>query len=196
MTIGSRHLRLENLCAKTTLRSTAALFVGTYEEALQYDPSFSTKLPALLGLPELEDNISEGVIIKPVQNAYMGNSRVILKNKNARFSEITAPLRPNKASTTAPADSTHRTPLQECAEELSRYMNQNRLDAILSKLCPVTLRDAPRLKGLLAKDAVEEFTKLHAPFEQLSPQDRNQLKKAAPSLADPVIRTYFEGKEE
>lgn len=65
-----------------------SLFEGTFEEALRYPNDQNSILPSWLGLPELESNISEGVIIKPLEVKYFRNgSRVVLKNKNEKWSE-------------------------------------------------------------------------------------------------------------
>ena len=62
------------------------LFSGSFKDALEYQNDFQTTIPGILGLPEIEDNIAEGVVIKP-ENAmfFHDGSRLILKNKNAKI---------------------------------------------------------------------------------------------------------------
>lgn len=56
------------------------LFRGPLAEALKYPNTFVTTIPALYKLPALPDNISEGVVIKPVQDKKFSNgSRVVFK---------------------------------------------------------------------------------------------------------------------
>lgn len=56
------------------------LFRGPLAEALKYPNTFITTIPALYKLPALPDNISEGVVIKPVQDKKFSNgSRVVFK---------------------------------------------------------------------------------------------------------------------
>ena len=64
------------------------LFRGMLNECLQYPNVFQSRISDWLGLPPIEDNICEGIVIRPVEPAYLRNgSRVLLKNKNARFAE-------------------------------------------------------------------------------------------------------------
>jgi len=44
------------------------IFRGTFEECLKYSNSFSSQVFVWMGLSKLEDNIFEGVVIKPVVN--------------------------------------------------------------------------------------------------------------------------------
>jgi len=63
------------------------LFKGSFEACLEHSNDFNSKIPKWLGLPEIEKNICEGVIIKPVKSRYFNNgARVIFKNKNEKWS--------------------------------------------------------------------------------------------------------------
>jgi len=44
------------------------IFRGTFEECLKYSNSFPSQIFVWMGLSKLEDNIFEGVVIKPVVN--------------------------------------------------------------------------------------------------------------------------------
>ena len=57
------------------------LFQGTLDDALNFPNVFNSKIPASLGLPEIEHNMCEGTIVKTLKTRYFGNgARVILKN--------------------------------------------------------------------------------------------------------------------
>ena len=180
------------------MRSAAPLQIGPLQELLEYDPFFETTLPALLGLPYVEDNIAEGIVIKPLEPRFLSNgSRVIIKKKNERFAEITGTKKISKPKN-QPLPSTSLaggSPLYgELVEDLKRYMNQNRLDAVISKIGTVTSRDLPRLKGLLARDALEDFEKLSEDYEKLGDEEKGRLKRYAPYLAQPIVEDYFHTK--
>lgn len=65
-----------------------SLFRGTLKECLAFSNAFQTHIPEWLGLPPIEDNICEGVVIKPMVPQFFNNGdRIVLKNKNERFSE-------------------------------------------------------------------------------------------------------------
>ena len=60
------------------------LFVGSLDECLAYPCAFQTGIPAELGLPPIEFNLSEGVIIKPLSPILLHDgSRVAVKVKRA-----------------------------------------------------------------------------------------------------------------
>lgn len=70
----------------------APLFVGSYEDALAYEPIFPSLVPSLLGLPTLpQPNWAEGVVIKPMEallvNGKKGLVRPIVKHKHPQFME-------------------------------------------------------------------------------------------------------------
>ena len=62
--------------------------VPTLDEALAYPNNNPSKVYTKYDLPEIENNIMEGVVIKPAVNMYAGQSRMIIKNKNERFKEV------------------------------------------------------------------------------------------------------------
>ena len=59
------------------------LFRGTLTECLKQPNAFQSKIAEWLGLPAIEDNICEGIVIRPVTPMYLRNgSRVLIKSKN------------------------------------------------------------------------------------------------------------------
>jgi len=158
---------------------------GTFEECLAYPHEFTTTIPARLGLPGLVGkryegykNLAEGVVIRPNTNAYFPTgSRVILKKKIDLYSEIidVKKPKPSQHKGCAPRPSTE-TRLEkeldgldpENAErvrwlwaELSRFINHNRLEAVVSKLGEEAVDQSARGKliGLLAQDARDDLLK-------------------------------------
>jgi len=72
-----------------TLFSTAGLlyarnlFVGLLDDCLAYPCAFPTGIPAELGLPSLEGNLCEGIVIKPLDPVLLPDgNRVAVKKKN------------------------------------------------------------------------------------------------------------------
>jgi hypothetical protein len=65
--------------------------LGTFNEVIKFDvENFVTTLPAIFGLPPIENNIAEGLVLKLAgANAFTGKgSRVIIKLKSDRFKEV------------------------------------------------------------------------------------------------------------
>ena len=73
------------------------LFRGTLAECLKHPNGFQSKIAEWLGLPAIEDNICEGIVIRPVTPMYLRNgSRVLIKSKNERFAERKSVKKRNK----------------------------------------------------------------------------------------------------
>jgi Rnl2 family RNA ligase len=144
------------------------LLRGTLDECLDYPNEFNSTLPAKFGLPELDENICEGVVIKPNKPLYFTNdSRVVFKNKNAKWSET--------------EKVTHKQYEKEVAEHVKpfldvalSYVTENRLRNVLSKTGPIT--DPKKAFGMIMKpfnqDVIEEFTKENEKFLQLEKNER------------------------
>jgi len=136
-----------SLFSRCRIPFAATLFVGSFSECLEYPNEFQTTIPGLLELPEIENNICEGVVIRPViPKFFHSGERVILKNKNDAWSEkqrnnIRQKKRlpsVNKMSDGARAYLTH------CLT----YITENRLRNVLSHIGPITVKDF----GLVLKE--------------------------------------------
>lgn len=139
----------------------ATLFRGPLAKCLEYPNAFQSKIPQWLGLPDIDDNICEGVVIRPVEPQYLRNgSRVMIKNKNERFAEKKSAKQRNKLfDTPAPCCSEA---LQQLQTEIDAYITINRLNNVVSHIGEVTLpKDFGKLSGLFAKDILDDFIKEH-----------------------------------
>ena len=72
------------------------LFIGKYEDCLNYNYEFETNIAKWLGLPPLSKeygkNLAEGIVIKPMKNIYIEGKngklkRPIVKHKHKSFNE-------------------------------------------------------------------------------------------------------------
>jgi hypothetical protein len=64
------------------------LFRGYLKECLKYPNKFQSQIPNWFGLTQFDDNICEGVVIRPVELCFFGNNaRVMIKNKNEKWEE-------------------------------------------------------------------------------------------------------------
>lgn len=90
----------EYLCYKTAmevleqsgLQYLKPLCQGSLQDMTSYPLGFPSTIPQLLGLPPLQDNPAEGVVIKPMEEAIClstnkGQRRVIMKRKIDKFAE-------------------------------------------------------------------------------------------------------------
>lgn len=136
------------------------LFAGTFSECMAYPNAFDSKVRMWLNLPQIEDNICEGTIIKPLTSKRFGNGqRVIFKNKNEKWSEKSHEKRSrvSKPSATEVLSDTEK----ELMNTLLGYVNENRLMNVQSKIGEFSPKQTGKTIGLLAKDALEDFVKDH-----------------------------------
>lgn len=174
--------RFEFFYAKT-------LFTGTLEQCLAYPNEFRSNIPQWLGLPPIEGNICEGVVIRPTEPLYLRNGRrVIVKNKNERFSE----KRHMKAMDSMTVSAEISEALQTLLHESAAYVNAQRLANVISHIGEVDIpKERGRLSGMLAKDALEDFLKEHgAAFAALEKTEQKTLKKHIAELAMKTVNSF------
>ena len=148
------------------------LFEGTLDECLAYPNAFPSNIYKHFGLPEIEDNICEGIVIRPKQPLYIPNgSRIIIKSKNARFAEKKGIKHAPKVPKAVPDEVAELFTLAEA------FFTAPRLDNVKSHIGEVSFpRDLGRISGLLAKDVLEDFLKEHGEaYNNLAKQEQKNL---------------------
>ena len=166
-----------------------ALFSGTLYECLEYTNDYPTTIPEwFYELPPIENNICEGNVIKPNKSVFMkSGSRVLLKNKNPKFSEIggTKVKKPLKVMS----------PLGDNAwGVLSTYVTENRLNNVLSKMGPVTFKDFGNILGAYNIDVLEDFEKNESEGLEsfgLDKDEEKMVKRMMSNEASNIIREYL-----
>lgn len=186
------HRKVETLCKFAGIFYAEMLFVGTLEECMNYKNDYNTTIPARLGFPEIEDNITEGNVIKPIESAYFWNgSRVILKNKNDKFKEKHDKGGKNKApKVKEPIKFSEEA--QKFADEIVLYVTENRLKNVLSKIGDINDKQFGLLMSAMNQDVMEDFLKDHKDgFIELDVKERKSIQKLAGSTAALLIRKHF-----
>ena len=167
-----------SLFEQENLLHAQTLFRGSLSDCLNYSNTFESTISSLLNLPEITPNICEGTIVRPVITSYLANdTRVILKNKNEKFSEK------NKVPKTK-TEVTLSDKVAHLKELILAYVTENRLDNVLSHMGEVTIKDMGKIIGLFSKDVVDDFSKDHE--EEISEIDKNELKFLRKSIAEKV----------
>jgi len=160
------------------------LFQGSFKEALQYPNLFESKVPSLLGLPLLEHNFCEGVVIKPVVfRAFPQSSRIIIKNKNDKWRENKKHnklvLEQDKISDIA----------NTLSEEITNYVTENRFNNVVSKIGEVSTSDFGKIISLYNLDVMEDFLKDYkSEFSVLEKKEQKLIKKSLNNAASKLIR--------
>lgn len=125
---------------------------GSFYDCIKFDPAFEDPTYKQYNLPKLENNFSEGVVLKPTTNLWFKNKkRCILKNKNPKFEEKQREPRVKKVQKTMTPE------LQAVLDELTKCITQNRFDNILSHGIEIkTDKDFPKVMGLFVQDIITE----------------------------------------
>ncbi len=164
------------------------IFRGTFEECLKYSNSFPSQICVWLGLPELEDNMCEGAVIKPVFPQFLSDTtRVILKNKNEKWAEkAKARDRPKKPQTTLSAKG------GELLNEMRSLVTENRLRNVLSKTGPIGQKEFGKLIQYFSKDILEDFFKDHMEeYNALEKKEQKELTRKLSQKSAEMIRLNF-----
>lgn len=77
-----------NMCKNVNLPYTHLLIKGNIQKMLDYSLEFNSTIPALFGLPPLEYNKAERIVIRPVIWNGPGDERPMLKRKNKKFKQF------------------------------------------------------------------------------------------------------------
>ncbi|BBM88004.1 RNA ligase family protein [Candidatus Uabimicrobium amorphum] len=133
-----------------------SLFTGKYQKAMAFNERFQSTIPSLLGLPKIEDNLAEGVVIKPVVPVYVsskkGAVRAILKKKISEFTESKKFHEAQKWSESSIWESWKYT--------IDAMLTKNRVDSAISKIGNVSVSDAAQVQkvcDLVVEDLAEEL---------------------------------------
>lgn len=175
----------ENIFKETGFVYARSLYRGSYKEAMEWSSQHNadpTTIPELFGLTAVPNNIREGHVIKPVISKLMNNgSRIILKDKNARFAE-------KKKNTVIPKEKDIMTSnmSQELLDSSLLYVTEARLDNVTSKNGPVTDDNVNRMIGLLVQDALQDIKK-DFDTKTLSPIDFKKMTTALASEARKLV---------
>jgi len=163
------------------------LFRGTLDECLNYNIRFNSRIPKLFGLPEVSENLCEGVVIKPVIPSFLySGSRVILKNKNKRFSERTE--RKNRVRKVKE----YSAPAMSLVQDAVTYVTENRMRAVISKFGEVSQRDSGSLIKNMNLDAIEDFRKdFNEEFMALDKEERRFITKTIGQYSAKILRDNF-----
>jgi hypothetical protein len=164
------------------------LFQGSLEEALKFPNVFNSKIPAWLGLPELENNMCEGTIVKTLKTRYFGNgARIILKNKNEKWVEKSKMVK--KEAKTVHKRVHFSEKAQEIWEEIQKYATVNRLNNVVSKIGEFEPKMIGKVIGLFSQDILEDFQKdFPAAFKAIEKEEQKRINKKLNSLVIDFIK--------
>ncbi|UJR32814.1 hypothetical protein I4U23_020276 [Adineta vaga] len=174
------------------------LFIGKYEEAIDYKLGFNSTIPTRLGLPPLiEVNKAEGIVIKPMHEILVkttkGSSvRAIVKRKIEEFSEE----KYSQAQKQEIRTDGELSNMDLLRFEIDALITDNRLNNALSKIGHVTVNDKEKLKELLnlyVKDIIDQLYENgnEDMWNNLTTNERNILTEEITQNAKKIIIKYL-----
>ena len=167
------------------------LFRGTLTECLKQPNAFQSKIAEWLGLPAIEDNICEGIVIRPVTPMYLRNgSRVLIKSKNERFAERKSAKRRTKLFVEPVPYSEE---LKALIVEGETYVTENRLANVVSHIGEVHFpKDFGKVMGLFSKDVLEDFLKEHGNlYAVLEKSEQKLLNKELNKFCTALVKQVY-----
>lgn len=167
------------------------LFRGTLAECLKYPNAFQSKIAEWLGLPAIENNICEGVVIRPVVPMYLRNgSRVLIKNKNERFAEKKSKKKRNKIFA-EPIPYSEK--LKALITEGEAYVTENRLTNVVSHIGEVHFpKDFGKVMGLFTKDVLDDFLKEYGgSYSALDKCEQKSLNKELNKFCTALVKQVY-----
>lgn len=181
---------VNDLFEKANIFYAKTLFKGLLNDCLKYPNEFQSEIPKWLGLPEIEGNTCEGVVIRPTIPLYLGNgSRLIIKNKNAKFSEKKSVKKGDKAPG-KPAPQMSEA-YQALLPEALAYVVEARLDNVTSKMGQIDswTKSFGEIMGNLTKDALADFLKEHqAEYDALDKNEQKAINRAINKAGAELIK--------
>jgi Rnl2 family RNA ligase len=171
------------------------LFKGTLKDCLAFSNEFKTTIPAEYGLPQLDGNICEGVVVRPLQPSFIrGGSRVLIKNKNEKWAENNNFIDKLILSKLLHEGEVLSEEASFLCEEIYKLITQNRLTNLISKISEVNpKKDLGKILGLYNKDALTDFFKTHKDrYDSLEKHESKAVNKFLNKHAGQLINDYFE----
>lgn len=172
------------------------LLIGKFRDAVNFNTRINSTIPKQLNLPELSENLIEGVVIKPF-NQLDGSSissRPIVKLKNKEFDEEKRFHQAEKWSY-IPSVSSKTEDLAFILDELRNYITTNRLESAISKIGALDMNNAKRLKDVeteCVQDILVDFNGDNDNLlEELSNEDSNWIIERVSSEVRGLIKNTF-----
>jgi len=175
-------ITINDLFEKHKIFYAKTLFRGSFEECIKYPNSFNSKIPEWLGYPSLEKNICEGVVIKPIiPQVFASGKRVAIKNKNSKWSEK------GKKKEFKPIPEISEE-LIAIAGEISKYVTENRLRNVISKIGKIEASSFGKLQGMFQNDIFNDFALDNNAYETLSKVDQRSIRQTVGMIVTKMIR--------
>jgi Rnl2 family RNA ligase len=170
------------------------LFIGKFNEATNFNLRINSSVPKEMGLPELEHNLIEGVVIKPYHQKDNDtlSQRPIIKLKNPEFDEEEKFHKAEKWSL-IPDLSSKSENLSFITDELRTYISKNRMESVISKVGALDLKNLSRIseiKSEFLQDVLTDFNENNSNLlEELTAEDKKWIIERVESEIQKIINS-------
>lgn len=124
------------------------LLIGKVNEVQSFNIRINSSIPAQLGLPELAQNLIEGVVVKPLNHSHLNlSSRPVVKLKNPEFDEEKK-FHESEAWSFKKKVVSKSEELSFILEEISTYINDNRVQSAVSKTGKIDRDNEARMQEI------------------------------------------------
>ena len=145
--------------------------VETLDDALAFSNCEESLVYERYGLPKLEENIMEGIVIRPLMcDIWFGHNRLVLKSKNDKFKE-----KWKTPKDTVPVELPEK--VKQAIEEISQYININRVHNVISKIGEVTVKDVGKVIMLTSQDVLNDYRKDYDTLDFIEKKDEKMVTK-------------------
>ena len=178
---------IKEACKATGFLVAPEIHRGSLQEIIDLDIKVSDPLHKIWNLPEIEDNIMEGIVAKPVNNIYSDQGRIIFKMKNDKFLEkkrIKTPKQPMVLSNTA----------EKLLEVADNYITEARLNSVVSHIGKESIGEKSfgKLQGLLMQDLLAYLEEDEAAsINMLEKKEYKEFKRKLARKVAEFVRPYF-----
>lgn len=126
---------------------------GSFESCRSQPREFLTTIPALHGLSDIADNFAEGFVLRPVLEERKRDTRLIWKMRHSKFLEQWKQK-----------NSRESCPHEEMYDIAETYVNENRLNNVLSHMTEEERKDFPLVLKAFREDVLQEMFDNHKEF--------------------------------
>jgi len=160
---------------------------GTLKECLALPNDGLDPIHKLYGLPEVDDNIMEGLVIQPYEPFFLPNGKMaILKNKGDRFKEKASKAKRERIPVV------YSKIVTDQMEEISKYVTDNRLSNILSHHGEIGSKDFGKITGMLSRDVLEDYlVDNEEMYNILGNQEKGVVRKHGQILCASLFKPKF-----
>ncbi|WP_420572466.1 RNA ligase family protein [Kordia sp.] len=168
------------------------LFIGKLGEAVNFNTRINSTIPKQLELPELTENLIEGVVIKPYNQLddIVMKSRPIVKLKNKEFDEEKKFHQAEKW-TYVPSISSKSEDLSFILDELRNYITHNRLESAVSKIGALDFTNEQRIQDITSeffRDTLTDFNENNDNLlDELEQEEKSWIDERVTSEINKII---------